>query len=383
MSWSTYGKKHSSKVRLADAAVVVDTAVATEVVTPVVMPTYEELIAQRELLIDELAEVRNAVRRNWNTANQEVRLEHVMSELSQQKMIDLISARQKELNASLTCRSEHVVRDDLSEIEKQIAVARDIAKLRLSENIADLRRPYIGKVVKLEGKFADLYATDNPFALDPTFDWARQRQKHFEQQKWTYGSVHSTGIVLKARTKVGLEAMGRTFDALAPVIKEFGLDKRVSHIYEFRGNTRIGGQCSIVRRGGFMAAITGDAPELLPPTIAISSDQSEDKRIYTTVHELAHLNAKVEEEAHGARFRVRFGEILGRTMEHGIGDQTFLVNEAADDNYAQPILPLEVAKALSPEHRAILSDNAVTFFKKDGNAYERGTLSSFERAGGL
>ena len=91
MSWSTYGKKHSSKARLADAAVVVDTAVATEVVTP----TYEELIAQRELLIDELAEVRNAVRRNWNTANQEVRLEHVMSELSQQKMIDLISARQK------------------------------------------------------------------------------------------------------------------------------------------------------------------------------------------------------------------------------------------------------------------------------------------------
>lgn len=381
MSWSTYGKKHSSKARLADAAVVVDTAVATEVVTPVVMPTYEELIAQRELLIDELAEVRNAVRRNWNTANQEVRLEHVMSELSQQKMINLISARQKELNASLTCRSEQEVRDDLSEIERQIAVARDEAKQRVSENIADLRKPYIGKVVKLEGKFADLYATDNPFALDPTFDWARQRQKHFEQQKWTYGSVHSTGIVLKARTKVGLEAMGRTLDALAPVIKEFGLDKRVSHIYEFRGNTRIGGQCSIVRQGGFMAAITGDAPELLPPTIAISSDQHEDKRIYTTVHELAHLNAKLEDEAHGDRFRVRFGEYLGRVMEQGIGDQTFLTNEAATDTYAQPILPFSLAATLPDDARQKLVDGSVKFVKQEGRNLRMAQLPVWDLVG--
>jgi len=112
-----------------------------------------------------------------------------------------------------------------------------------------------------------------------------------------------------AKTKVGLAALVESVGHTEQLMDEVGLNTRFTHIYEQRGNTRRAGQCSKVFEGGFSMLFSDTPKELLPPVVALSSDQSNKERVYTTIHELAHINGGYD-EAHDSDYCERFGDYL-------------------------------------------------------------------------
>jgi hypothetical protein len=68
-------------------------------------------------------------------------------------------------------------------------------------------------------------------------------------------------------------------------------------------------------------------------------------------------------------------------MEQGIGDQTFLTNEAATDTYAQPILPFSLAATLPDDARQKLVDGSVKFVKQEGRNLRMAQLPVWDLVG--
>lgn len=286
-----------------------------------------ELIGQRGLAahrqtVDEFTTSgRDTTEAYWNTD----------FEIRRREILDVDA----EYRASLQVQQDADAR--FKELKQAIKEAREVEGQRFKANAATLREPYIGKVVKLDGKFADISDPDNPFALDPAFSWETSKAAHLEKQKWNYATVSKSGKVIKAKTKIGLAALARTVSQTEQLMAEVNVDERCTHFYEQRGKLRTAGKCSFLVQGGFMAAFTGERKELLPPVIALSSDQEEAERVYVAIHELAHLNGGDDHPPHGDRYCGRFGEYLGVYLsEPNAPYKDEVKDRLASDNYSPP-----------------------------------------------
>jgi len=261
--------------------------------------TYKELLAEKERLTAEQSALQDRYRTLvWATApDDDPFFNH--NYIARDEAEAAVKAAHPELEIE---RRE--LNEQMRTVLDQLPEARKEASRLFKAKAPEMRRKYIGKIVPLTGRFADITDCDNPFALDPTYNWSRNRHKHFEQGVWKFATVTKTGIVLKARTKVGLQAMANTLSTLDQFVTATGMDSRVTHMYEFRGNKRTAGMCARVTTSGW------SQEEVLPPCIAISSDQTPESRIYTTIHEFAHVNGS-NGESHDSTYCRRFGDYLG------------------------------------------------------------------------
>lgn len=225
-------------------------------------------------------------------------------------------------------------RRPLDELERSIeAKHRERARLDL-----------VGQVVKLTPEQQDCSNPLNPFALDPTFPYPRQRRVP-EQQKWSYATVHPSGTVIKAKTRRQLDELTRQMDRVAPLMEDFAIGFPV--LYGLGGETR-GGVCqSMTVRTMFGASWS------LPHTISLNTESGDG--LYSLIHEMVHLDRSTTVEGvnrqhyssgfdyqsarHGEDFRRKFGSYLDYYLRTTASDEERLrlLQEAERDTYAPPI----------------------------------------------
>ena len=356
MSSGKYGRKASVSLKPAvkQAAPVVTVSPVEDIpevsleelftAAPTPAKTYQELLAEQQRVIAALATARELIGSRGLAAHRQAVEEFTAAGKDTSTAYwntDFETHRRGILEADEEYQQARLVQQEnetsFKELRKAVEDAREVEKQRFQANAGAMRAPYIGKTMRLTGVFADITDPQNPFALDPTFAWERNKHKQLEQQKWNFATVTASGKVLKARTKVGLEALLQTVQTTEQLMGEVGLHSRFTHIYEQRGNTRTAGKCSFLVQGGFMAVITGEQKELLPPVIALSSDASEAERVYTAIHELAHLNGGDDHPPHGDTYCGRFGEYLGVYLaEPNAPYQEEIKERIAKDSYSPP-----------------------------------------------
>jgi hypothetical protein len=216
----------------------------------------------------------------------------------------------------------------MNELDKERRRRLDVCdRLRAEENrgvreeALRLRDSFRGQTVRIKPEWQNPNNWENPFALDPSFFFG-SHFRHPETKKYAWARVLDNGLILKARTRNGIEQLERSYNAIAPMMKD--LDLEVPVLYEIKGYS-LGGQC----------CGASNWSKELPKVIQLNTEAMPDNQLWSLIHETAHLRVM----DHSEQFRRNFADHLDHYIRNYATPEqaAFLEKNASTDTYAPPI----------------------------------------------
>ena len=125
------------------------------------------LLSEREESHDRLAKIEVDIRRREDEVRRLVS-SIPFRDFSAQEVLWTIESDDEWL---VLHRARVGLEDELGVLEQRIRDVRESARAEWFTRARELRKPHIGRITSLHGAYADIRNPENPFALDPTFEW--------------------------------------------------------------------------------------------------------------------------------------------------------------------------------------------------------------------